>query len=113
MPKKDDFVYVGHIVDTARRALEKIKGKTKDDYDDDDNLQLALTHLIQIIGEAAGRLSEEFCRQHPDIPWDAVIGMRHKVVHDYMGVDEDIVWDTVVAELEPLIKKLEKILSDK
>lgn len=110
MSKKDDLIYVGHILDTANRALEKVNGKTKEDFDSDDTLQLALTHLVQVIGEAAGRLSDEFCSRHPDIPWDAITGMRHKVVHDYMGVDEEIVWDTVVKELKPLIEKLEQIL---
>lgn len=44
------------------------------------------------------------------IPWKAIVGMRHKVVHDYMNVDEDVVWDTVIKELQPLVAELEKIV---
>lgn len=79
-------------------------------YDQDETLRLALTHLVQTVGEAARRVSREFCDAHPQVPWQAVIGMRHKVVHDYMNVDEDILWDTVINELPPLAEELEKML---
>ena len=59
--------------------------------DADENLRLALTHLVQIIGEAGRQVSREFSDRHPEIPWADIVGMRHKVVHDYLGVDEDIV----------------------
>ena len=53
----------------------------------DENLRLALIHLIQIIGEAGRQVSQEFSDRHPEIPWADIIGMRNKVVHDYLGVD--------------------------
>jgi uncharacterized protein with HEPN domain len=109
MPLKDDQVYVGHMLDTAEKALGLVRGKSRGDYDEDEALRIALAHLIQIVGEAARRVSKSFCDAHPEIPWKAIIGMRHKVVHDYFDVDEDIVWDTVVEELEPLVKQLKKI----
>jgi uncharacterized protein with HEPN domain len=108
MPK-DDLVYVGHMLDTAKQAVGKIKGKTRADFDADENLRLALTHLIQIIGEAARMVSKEYSALHPSVPWNAIVGMRHKVVHDYLNVDEDVVWDTVLEELPVLISQLEKI----
>lgn len=111
MPPKDDTVYVGHMLDTTRKALELSKGKKRADFDQDEPLKISLVHLIQIIGEAARRVSNEFCESHPDIPWRAIIGMRNKVVHDYFGVDYDVVWDTVIQELEPLAAKLEKTLN--
>ena len=57
---KDDLVYIGHMLDMARKASEKVKGKSRKDYDEDENLRLALAYLIQIIGEAARRVSPEF-----------------------------------------------------
>ncbi len=54
-----------------------------------------LIHLIQVVGEAARQVSREFADKHPEIPWTNIIGMRHKVVYDYLGVDEDIVWQVV------------------
>jgi len=109
MPK-DELVYVGHMLDKAKEALALAHGKSRQDYDNDTALRLALTHLIQVIGEAARRVSSQFRERHPDIPWDAIAGMRNKIVHDYMDVDEDIVWDSVTQELQPLIEDLKKIV---
>lgn len=96
-----DVVYVGHMLDTARKAVSKTQGLSRRAYDDDENLRLALTHLIQVIGEAARQISREFSDGHPEIPWADIVGMRHKVVHDYLGVDEDIVWQVVPSTPEP------------
>ncbi len=108
MPK-DDLVYVGHMLDIARQVVEKVRDKARRDFDEDDNLRLALCHLLQMIGESARRVSPEFQKIHADLPWKAIIGMRHKVVHDYLNVDEDIVWDTATQEMAPLISQLEKL----
>lgn len=109
MPK-DDLVYVGHMLDKAQETLSLVHGKTRQDYDRDTVLRLALTHLIQVIGEAARRVSTSFRERHPQIPWDAIAGMRNKIVHDYMDVDEDIVWDSVIHELPLLISELARIV---
>ncbi len=108
--QKDDTVYAGHMLDMACKAVEKARGKERADFERDENLRLALAHLIQIIGEAARHVSDAFQRAHPEIPWAAIIGMRHKVVHDYLHVDYDIVWDVVTADLPQLIVELEKIV---
>ena len=108
MPK-DDSIYVGHMLDMARKALSLIQGKDRAYYDRDETLRLALAYLLQIIGEAARRVSPEYAATHPRIPWKAIIGMRHKVVHDYMDVDEDVVWNTVTQDLAPLVTTLEAI----
>jgi uncharacterized protein with HEPN domain len=105
-----DPVYVGHMLDMARKAVAKTEGVNRDVYERDENLRLALTHLVQVIGEAARRVSREFCDEHPEIPWQEIVGMRHKVVHDYLGVDEDIVWQVVTEDLPPMIASLEAIL---
>jgi uncharacterized protein with HEPN domain len=105
-----DPVYVGHMLDMAREAVAKTEGVTRDVYERGENLRPALTHLVQVIGEAARQVSREFCDEHPEIPWQEIVGMRHKVVHDYLGVDEDIVWQVVTEDLPPLIASLEKLL---
>jgi uncharacterized protein with HEPN domain len=91
---KDDLLYIGHMLDMARKAHSFVQGKKRAEYDNNEQLRLSLAHLLQVIGEAASRVSRRFCDAHPDFPWEAIIGMRHKIVHDYMNVDEDIVWDT-------------------
>ena len=110
MPQ-DDLVYVGHMLDMARSATGKVAGVSRTQYDGDENLRLALAHLIQTLGEAARRVSQPFRDAHPEIPWTAIVGMRHKVVHDYLHVDFDIVWDVATADLPPLIAQLEKIVT--
>lgn len=78
MPK-DDLVYAGHMLDLAREAIELARGKTRDDFDSDRALALALTHLLQTIGEAARHASAEFRDQHREIPWGAIVGLRHRL----------------------------------
>ena len=105
-----DLVYVGHMLDMARKAVGKVSGLAHDGFEADENLRLALIHLVQIIGEAGRRVSPDFAEQHPDIPWQEIVGMRHKVVHDYLDVNYDIVWTVVTEELPTLVRELEKIL---
>jgi uncharacterized protein with HEPN domain len=102
-----DVVYIGHMLDMARKAVSKTQGLSRAAYDEDENLRLALIHLIQIIGEAGRNVSRQFCDEHPEIQWADIIGMRHKVVHDYLGVDEDIVWQVVTKDLPKLVSALE------
>ena len=75
----------------------------------DENLRLALAHLVQVIGEAARRVSNDVREAHPEIPWADIVGMRSKIVHDYMNVDEDIVWEVVTRDLPALVAALEKV----
>jgi len=107
---KDDLVYVGHMLDCARKARKFVEGKERANYDADEPLRIALAHLIQIIGEAARHLSEPFLVNNNHLPWKQIIGMRHKVVHDYMYIDEDLVWETMIKDLPVLIGSLEKLL---
>lgn len=109
MPK-DDLVSIEHMLDKGRQALALAEGKTREEYDKDLALRLALTHLIQVIGEAARRVPPAFRAKHPQIPWEGSVGMRSKIVHDYLNVDEDVVWQSVQDELPPLISALGKLL---
>jgi len=109
MPK-DDLVYVGHMLDMTRKIVTVVKTRTRADFDSDEILRLALTHMVQVIGEAAGHVSQSFRSTHPEIPWRAIVGMRQKVVHDYLAVDDDMVWDTVTREIPALVARLEKVV---
>jgi uncharacterized protein with HEPN domain len=108
MPK-DDLIYLGHMLDLAENILAKAKGLDRSSYDEDENLRLALTHLVQTFGESARRVSLAFQKSHPEIPWSAIIGMRHKVVHDYLHVDFDLVWGVATQDLPSLINELRKL----
>lgn len=108
MPKYD-AVYLGHMLESARKVSQKACGIERSEYDQDENLRLALTHLLQVIGEAASRVSRPLRDTHPQIEWSAIIGMRQKVIHDYMNVDEDVVWETALRDIPPLIAALENL----
>jgi len=110
MPKKNELVYIQHIIDNANKAISFVANISREDFDGDEKLRLALTYLLQVIGEAARRVSPEFRDDHPQIPWKEIVGMRSKVVHDYLNVDEDIIWSTIKYDLPPLVLELEKML---
>lgn len=111
MTHRDNRVYVGHMIDMANKAINFVEGMGREDFDNNELLRLSLTHLLQVIGEAARQVSPDFRSAYPTIPWKAVVGMRSKVVHDYLDVDEDVVWDTVKNDLPFLILELKKIVS--
>ena len=74
-------------------------------------LAFALVRALEIIGEAADKLSDLAHAAHPSIPWSEIIGMRHKLIHGYFNVDLDIVWNVVTAELPGLVAWLDSVLS--
>lgn len=76
-------------------------------------MQLALVHLVQIIGEAASRVSDDLRQRHPEIPWRQVVGMRNRVVHGYFEVDFDLLWDVVTLDIPKLHAQLVAILDEK
>ena len=108
--QRDDTVYLGHMLDTARKAAAKVRGKTRAQYDADEDLRLILAHLIQTIGEAAARVSPNARAAHPEIPWKQIVGIRHRIVHDYMDVDYDVLWQVATRDLPPLITALERVV---
>lgn len=110
--KKDDLVYIGHMLELSLDAIGRLNGRNQAAYNADDNLRLAITHLIQTIGEAARKVSSEFRTSHPEIPWTIVVGMRHRFVHDYIHVDYETVWETATQDLPVLIPQLEAILGE-
>ena len=91
MSQRDNRVYIQHMIDNSQKAINFVGNISREDFDNDEKLRLALTHLLQVIGEAARRISREFRDNHPQVPWKEIVGMRSKVVHDYLNVDEDFV----------------------
>lgn len=108
----DDSVYLGHMLDTARKAVSKVSGKSLADFDADEDLRIVLAHLVQVIGEASTRVSEDSRLAHPQIPWRRISGMRHRIVHDYMDINDDVLWQVATVSLPELVGLLENIVSD-
>jgi uncharacterized protein with HEPN domain len=99
------------MLDAARKATALASGKVRDDLDEDDVLQLALTRLVEIIGEASKNVSEGFRSAHPEIPWKPIAGTRDKLIHGYFDVDHDVLWGIISRDLPPLIRQLESLVS--
>ncbi|MCA1819503.1 MAG: DUF86 domain-containing protein [Halobacteriales archaeon] len=99
------------MLDHAKEAVALVAGVERADMERVRNL--ALAHLIEIIGEAANRTPKDFQAKHPQIPWADATGMRHKLAHGYDLVDYGIVWDTATRELPGLIAMLEALLRQK
>mgnify|MGYP001608772223 FL=1 len=113
MPPPKSAVRLRHMLDHAREAVSMVRGKTRADLDTDRQLNLALVRLLEIIGEAAGRISKEDRDRYSNIPWPEIVGLRNRLIHGYDEVDFDILWQIVTRDLPPLIKNLEKLVEDK
>ncbi len=109
MPASDE-VRLRHILDGARDALNFTKPSSRQDLDTDPKLLLALTRLLEVIGEAARGVSPATRSAHPEFPWDEMIGMRDRLIHGYYDVNKDIIWETVTKDLPPLIAQAESLL---
>jgi uncharacterized protein with HEPN domain len=98
---------------THGRLVVWSRGRTDPTCKKDRILELALVRLIEIVGEAAARVSPEGCRKYSGVPWPQIIGMRNRLVHGYDQVDLDVLWDTIEHDLPPLVSELERILEPK
>jgi uncharacterized protein with HEPN domain len=105
-----DDTYLVDIPESAKIALDYVSGKSWHDFYEDIQCQDAVVRRIEIIGEAARRVSQERRDQHPQIPGREMTSMRNLVIHEYDVVDINQVWDTVQNKLPPLIEELGKIV---
>lgn len=110
MPRHDDIIAFRHMLDHAREAVDMIAGKKPGDLSRERMLELSLIRLVEVIGEAAARVSPVGQAKCPEIPWREVVGIRNRLIHGYDSVDLDVLWDTIELDLPPLIAQLEKIL---
>ena len=105
-----DLIRVRHMLAAAKEALEFAAGKTRMNLEKDRLHMRAIIKSIEIIGEAASKVTETFRDENNDIPWNDIINMRNRLIHAYFDVNLDIVWQTVKTDLPDLIKDLEEII---
>lgn len=99
------------MLDAARKAQAFMAGRSRQDLAEDEKLSLAVQRLLEILGEAAKKVTKETRAQASDIKWRKISGMRDKLSHAYSEVDLDIVWATVSDELPPLVVAIEALLA--
>lgn len=105
-----DDAYLLDMLLGARKAREFVAGLSREEFGNDEIVQSAVMRMVQIVGEAAGKLSGEFRAAHPGLPWAAMTGMRNRLVHDYFGIDLSLLWDTVQDDLPALIHAIEPLV---
>ena len=110
MTRHDDVTRLHHMLDHAREAVEMVAGKQREHLGRERMFELALVRLVEVVGEAATRVSPEGQRRYDTIPWAEVRGLRNRLVHGYDVVDLNILWDIVNDDLPPLIVELVRIL---
>jgi uncharacterized protein with HEPN domain len=96
--------------DYASKIGTLVAGKNKEDLEEDEVLCLAITRLIELIGEAANKYPKELQKHYPRIPWAKIVSMRNRLIHGYDFVDYDILWDAVTINIPTLLLELEKII---
>lgn len=105
----DDAVRLNHMIGYCELALGFVVGQQRHQLDSNKMLELAVVRAIEIVGEAASKISAEAQAKHPDIPWRAIIGMRNRLVHAYFDINTEVVWQTITVELPALLPKLQAI----
>ena len=106
-----DKVYLLDILEAAKLALSYLDKESIESFCDNIQCQDAVIRRLEIIGEAAKRISESTRTSLPDLPWREMIGMRNFMIHEYDNVDLKTVYNTVKNDLPPLIESLEKLLN--
>ena len=104
--RPEDQVRIKHMVEAAHDAARFVGGRARADLDTDRMLLFALIRCVEIIGEAARQITDETRNLSSDIPWNAIAGMRNRLIHAYFDVDAELVWKTVTVELPVLTARL-------
>lgn len=106
MSRHDDQVRLKDMLDHAREAVEMSRGRSVEHLTQDRIFSLAIVRLLEIIGEAAARTSEQTKSELPRIPWLAITGLRNRLIHGYGDIDFGIVWEVISRDLPGLIVQL-------
>lgn len=110
--KKDDTVYLEHILIHISKLEKYSFDKEYSDFIKDEAFQNNIIRLLEIISEASIKISNELKEKYPEVSWAKIKGMRNILVHDYMSVRLDVVWNTIKLAIPIFKKQIEKIIED-
>ena len=110
--KRHDHVRLRHMAEAMDAAMRFVEGRNRSDLESDEMLLFALVRAIEIVGEAASKISDEARAEMPELPWASIVGMRHRLVHAYFEINRDILWTTVTEAVPPLAEHLKALLKD-
>ncbi len=109
-PEEADYAYLWDMLDAARAVRQFVIGKTFKNYSEDRMLRGAVERHVEIIGEAANRVSQAFQDEHPEIPWRGIINQRHVLAHEYGEIKHELLWKVTADHIPELITRLEKLI---
>ena len=112
MSRHDDTITLRQMLEHVEEAVALAKGHKREDIETDRVFFLATLKLVEIVGEAATRISEPLQAAHPEIPWREIIGTRNHLIHGYDAVDYSIHWDIVTGDFAPLARQIKALLPD-
>ena len=101
------------LIEDIWEAIEKIerytKGMTSESFEEDEKTADAVVRNLEIVGEAANRLPADFKEKHSEIEWTKIVGLHHRIVHEYFGVDKGIIWQIIQSDLPMFRRELKRI----
>ena len=109
-PEERDAGFLLDMLEHARGVMNAIAGKRLEDYLLDEDLRLVVERRIEIIGEAARRVSLAFREAHPEVPWSGIIAQRNLLIHEYGEIQDDIVWNVAAVSVPELVALLEPLV---
>ena len=104
--------YLNDILESIADIREFTAELTRESFSSDKKTIKAVVRSLEVIGEAATKIPHHIRNRYPEIPWQEIIGMRSRLIHEYFGVDVDIVWQTIEEDLEPLDQTVKKMVSE-
>jgi len=110
--RPEDRTRIRHMMEAAETVTEFIAGRRREDLEGDRMLLFAVVRAIEILGEAASKVSAEARAAAPDIPWSNIVSMRHRLIHGYFDIDTTIVWKTATEEVPELLPRLRAVLGE-
>ena len=109
---KDDQAFLHHIRDALREVRDFVEGTDYGGFLEDRMMQNAVVRSFEVVGEAAQRVSPEFCEAHADVPWRLMGDFRNKLIHDYFALDLEIIWKTATEDAPMLLDQIEGLVED-
>ncbi len=104
--------HLNHILDEIRFVLNYSSTVEKDEFLQDPILKRAVVRSLEVIGEAAKQIPQEYQEEHPDIEWSGMAGMRDRLIHGYFGIDYELVWDVIKNKLPGLGRKINSLIQN-
>lgn len=111
--KKTVKHYLIDLVEFSERILRDTENVSEEEFSQDQILQDAILRRLEVLGETAKRVPDEFRSKHPEVPWREIARTRDKVIHNYEGVNISMVWEIAASDIKPLLESLQSILSNK